>query len=191
MGTDIQMLAQARNKETNQWEEVAFDYDGVRHYLLFSVLADVRNGYGFAGVSTYTPVEPISKPRGYPTDIEVGYNNVINGTWMGYEDHSWLSTKEILEYFLTERKTTRTGVITLEEYQQWDRVSQPQYWSPTVTRKDTVTRPMDDADNGIPCTHVRIHWDVSINDECSYFVDAVRKLDREHEETRLVFGFDS
>lgn len=191
MGTDIHMLAQARNNNTDKWEEVAFDYDGNRHYLLFSVLADVRNGYGFAGVSTYTPVEPISKPRGYPADIKVGDKDVINGRWMGYEYHSWLDTKEILEYFSTERKITRTGVITLEEYHKWDRVSQPEFWSGDVMGKDLVTLPMEDVDNGLPCTHVRIHWDSYINDECDYFIDAVRKLDREYEETRLVFGFDS
>lgn len=39
-----------------------------RNYRLFAMLADVRNGYGFAGTDTGDAVEPISMPRGVPED---------------------------------------------------------------------------------------------------------------------------
>lgn len=50
--------------------DVATFWDDERHYQLFSVLADVRNGYGFAGVPTGEWVKPISSPRGIPQDFE-------------------------------------------------------------------------------------------------------------------------
>jgi hypothetical protein len=39
-----------------------------RNYNLFSILADVRNGVGFAGCKAGEGFEPISMPRGFPVD---------------------------------------------------------------------------------------------------------------------------
>lgn len=40
-----------------------------RHYDVFSILADVRNGYGFAGVVTSSGFNPITSGRGIPDDL--------------------------------------------------------------------------------------------------------------------------
>ena len=61
MGTDIHGKFQKRNARTSDWEEVDTDYDFNRHYQLFAVLADVRNGYGFAGISSGDEVQPSTR----------------------------------------------------------------------------------------------------------------------------------
>ena len=43
-------------------------YSG-RSYNLFSILADVRNGVGFAGCDTGDRLVPISDPRGLPENV--------------------------------------------------------------------------------------------------------------------------
>lgn len=40
-----------------------------RNYSLFAILADVRNGVGFAGCDTGDPFVPIAAPRGLPADV--------------------------------------------------------------------------------------------------------------------------
>lgn len=55
-----------RNK-SEDWYDSPMDVG--RSYNLFSILADVRNGQGFAGVDTGDGFVPISPPRGVPNDI--------------------------------------------------------------------------------------------------------------------------
>ena len=95
MGCDIHMMAEIRRRDKEQdkyeevwekldepvfknpyykkdgeyeWEQHEFTSEpyGNRNYKLFSFLADVRNGYGFAGVDTGNRIEPIADPRGNP-----------------------------------------------------------------------------------------------------------------------------
>lgn len=89
MGTDITMFAEVRKNKKwtkvgsvfkNPWyrEDRVIDewnrpytdrpYDS-RNYDLFAILADVRNGTGFAGCKTSYGFNPISMPKGLPEDI--------------------------------------------------------------------------------------------------------------------------
>lgn len=70
MGTDIHAVFQKRTP--TGWEDVTSTWDQDRHYFLFAWLADVRNGFGFAGVRTHEPIKPIlAERRGLPGDFEV------------------------------------------------------------------------------------------------------------------------
>ena len=71
MGTDIHGVFQRHDNTTGQWHDVPSNYKQDRHYQLFAVLADVRNGYGFAGIQTGEVVTPTSKPRGLPSDFAI------------------------------------------------------------------------------------------------------------------------
>ena len=42
---------------------------GGRCYMFFAIIAGIRNGFGFAGTPTHTPLEPIQEDRGYPEDM--------------------------------------------------------------------------------------------------------------------------
>ena len=216
MGTDIHYDFQKKVKKDDRevWEIITIDDESYesphyipRNYLLFSVLADVRNGVGVAGVLTYKPVVPISEPRGLPDDLsrdEDGKDTSREGwcfnesseDWR-YGDHSCshLSSEEILDYFKEEAVTTRTGIIGRSQYLNWDRVSQPFSWAGGVWSQDVkVLEPVDGnypetlADD---ITHVRVSWDVNINEELEFFKKMIENLVEEHGPIRMVFGFDS
>lgn len=71
MGTDIHSVFQKYDQLSKKWIDVSHRYDEDRHYQLFSVLAGVRNGFGFGGVVTGEPVQPIAPDRGFPKDFVV------------------------------------------------------------------------------------------------------------------------
>ena len=81
MGTDIHSIAQV-NRD-GRWQTVAVGIDGDRRsYNTFAMLADVRNGYGFAGCRTSTGFPVIHEPRGLPEDLKTNEDGglLINKT---------------------------------------------------------------------------------------------------------------
>lgn len=110
MGCDIHTIA--RVKTQDGWKNVARNIgDEVRNYHAFSVLADVRNGRGVAGRYTGEQWEPIAQPRGLPADLarpeQVSFLNddtILDGNvvWLGDHSHSYLTLKEILDYYQTK-----------------------------------------------------------------------------------------
>lgn len=93
MGTDIHSVIQVQ--ADGAWRTVA-QRPGKddRNYDTFAVYADVRNGVGFAGISTGEGWTPIAQPRGLPPDFEV-WRESHHGTWMGDHSYSWLTLAEI------------------------------------------------------------------------------------------------
>jgi hypothetical protein len=115
-----------------------------RNYDVFSILADVRNGYGFAGVKTSSGFTPIAGGRGLPDDLSegivshlkrIGYD-VIDG---GLEYHRDGEEEDDL-YDAMERE--RDGYwslgehsftwVTLQEIYDFD-------WSKTTQKEGWVT----------------------------------------------------
>lgn len=205
MGCDIHTVWQARRN--GKWEDVKSNYKENRHYLLFSWLANVRNGFGFAGISTYDPIIPIAQPRGLPADFETeddrhptriecvpdwrlqywdAADKAHPSIWIGYHSHSWLTADEILA---ADCPTIiqRTGVVSLEWFKKWDGKTPPEEWSGGIGGKGIVVSP---AQRIAPdTTHVQIEWDGP--SELGYFVDEVKRMKEIHGEVRVVFGFDS
>jgi len=76
-------------------------YNG-RNYNLFAMLADVRNGRGFAGGQTGAGFNPIAEPRGLPDDVVNGEYDEEKDEYssFSYGDHSFshLTLKELLDY---------------------------------------------------------------------------------------------
>lgn len=107
MGTDIHGVFQRRTPEGG-WQDVETRYDFNRYYYwLFAILADVRNGIGFAGVKTGEPVVPISEPRRIPDDFVCSEGHQRHqmehegddACWcLGEHSFSWLDSKEILAW---------------------------------------------------------------------------------------------
>lgn len=151
MGTDIHIQAEKLDRKTMVWETIpvprhlwsewhikyADDPDDpdfgqewvdFRNYSLFAMLADVRNGYGFAGISTGTGFKPISKPRGLPEDISQKVKRLY------YEDgghsESWLSLREVMEYPVKDLRTKRRGCLKVEDLRAWRKTKsiQPPSW---------------------------------------------------------------
>lgn len=70
MGTDIHLMLQV--KQGGNWLDIepCAGWSRPRNYDLFAILANIRNGSGFAGVPTGEGFVPISEPRGIPQDLQ-------------------------------------------------------------------------------------------------------------------------
>lgn len=188
MGTDIHTVFQA--KRGKEWVDVKSKFEENRHYFLFSWLADVRNGYGVAGVPTYDPVVPLAKPRGLPKDFTVEDDDTAhNGKWLGDHSHSWLTADEILGATPPNKGVMRTGVITVEQFKRWDGKAQPDNWAGSISGRGIEVAASPRL-IGPTTTHVTIEWAMP-GDELTYFTDEVQRLKQEYGEVRVVFGFDS
>lgn len=190
MGTDIHAIFQA--KKDGRWFDIPHKWDENRHYFLFAWLAGIRNGFGFAGVPTHEPIEPLSERRGLPDDFEIvgDYEHPTaheRGYWMGDHGHSWLSADEILTG-KRPRDTRRTGVVARDWFEKWDGKTSPQSWSGSIVgRGINVSAPSEITPD---TTHVQIDW-TDGEDGLDYFVSEVRRLRDEYGDVRMVFGFDS
>ncbi len=208
MGTDIHGVFQRRTSDG--WEDVATEYQEERHYYLFSVLADVRNGFGFAGVKTYDPVEPIAERRGLPEDFAMdGEDHPVRAlelmgrssewhrdgeplaVWMGDHSHSWLTADEILTYAAKHADSTarHDGILSVEQYSEWDKHSTPESFCRGVSGHGIVVDPPASITDST--THVKVIWVLPTLQDIDYFLQEVRRLKDEHGEVRFVFGFDS
>lgn len=207
MGTDVHAVAQA--KVGDGWRDVPMAWDQDRHYFLFAWLAGVRNGFGFAGCPTHTPIAPLAEPRGYPPDFEVDDDNhpttleaycprrrgwlddAEKGApkfYMGDHTYSWLTADEILQGKRPDR-VWQTGIVPRAFFDAWDGHTPPNEWSGGISGGG-VKVAESPTDVEPESTHVRIWW-IRPDDELAYFVDEVKRLKDEHGEVRLVFGFDS
>lgn len=205
MGTDIHAVWQA--KKADQWEDIPSTWKQNRHYFLFAWLANVRNGFGSAGIPTHSPVQPISEPRGLPKDFDgkkhkgtfealdparqayhTREESAVQGIWMGNHSFSHLSADEILAAPRPDN-AWRTGIVERPWFDAWGGKTPPEAWSGRVNGKGirVAESPLLVDDD---TTHVRIYWKTN-ESELAYFVDEVKRLKELHGEVRLVFGFDS
>jgi len=202
MGCDIHMFAE--KKVNGKWEQVGkifenpyysedrestVDQDGfewnpkltnqpykARNYDLFAILADVRNGRGFAGVNTGEGFNPISSPKGLPKDIskellneeicavgkddlelsdlqrwvEKGYSKWveenISCTNPDYHSHSWFTLKELKDYDW-HQITMKRGTISLNQYKKLkENGGSPDGWSGSVGGENVITIDENSAD---------------------------------------------
>ena len=212
MGCDIHAVFQT--KKDGKWEFIQDKYERNRHYQLFAVLAGVRNGYGFAGITTGDAVVPISEPRGFPDDWECEDEVKMPGwefcspwqqeyaaknpaaypngpvIWLGDHSYSWLTADEMLAWLENAPEVTQRGVLSRAEYAVWDKKSHPESYCGDVMGPNIVIS-TDSPVLPNEATHVRVTWKSPLTDELKYFFDEVRRLKEEHGEVRMVFGFDS
>lgn len=111
MGCDIHMRCEVHKDWKDVWEDADFYYrnpyykegeegeDGEefivnpiyshRNYTMFSVLAGVRN---------YVNNEPISEPRGIPTDCNEHIRADVEYWWIDGHSHSYFTLRELVDY---------------------------------------------------------------------------------------------
>lgn len=164
MGTDIHMACEVRRNGKwglmtdkvfrNTWYDPTSDFDWCKEeltnipydsrcYNLFAILADVRNGSGFAGVKIGEYFNPISEPKGYPDDLceelqeDAPYRNDI--PMLSYQHSaSWLTLRELIEYDW-EQLHRNYGCVSEKTYK--DDIMQnkhPQCWSGSVDGRNIV-----------------------------------------------------
>jgi len=131
MGCDIHLSVERKNPTTGNWDFVSpeglapqddwdrkrgfWDWCGGRNYGLFSILANVRNGFGFAGVDTGDGYNPIANPKGIPEDASPEYLAQVK-RWEGDgHSHSFFTVRELLDYDWNQT-TRRRGLIDPLEF---------------------------------------------------------------------------
>lgn len=194
MGTDIHGRLQAKSYNSNDWIDCG-EIENDRNYCVFSMLADVRNGLGFAGAKTYEPLIPISKPRGFPGDFNIVGDCVIIESWerknfaywMGDHSFSWLTVDEILAWDGWSKDLQMEGFISPDEWERMQREGDdPQVWITWFS--------------GDSCKdYVKHHWTNPFIQRARVFrawLDYVALkhsniLEKDPTSLRIVFGFDS
>ena len=91
-----------------------------RNYDLFAILADVRNGRGFAGISTGRGFEPISTPRGLPADVCERVRAISDSWSIDGHSHSYHTLAQLTAFDWTQ-ETTRRGVVDGVTWSRWQR----------------------------------------------------------------------
>ena len=112
MGTDIHLAVETYRD--GAWRNVSGKWPDDRRYDAFSILADVRNGYGFAGIKTSEGFVPIAAPRGLPTDIDATSLECLS------DEHtpSWHTLRHLLEYDWTQT-VKKQGWVAAPEWARW------------------------------------------------------------------------
>jgi hypothetical protein len=152
MGCDIHFYVERRNgsgwKSCDVWEKPEYEdegdrltvpygkhFYGDRNYDTFAILANVRNGHGFAGVDTGDGFVPIAEPRGLPDDL----SPELKAEADAYLEHTptWLLLKELMDYDWT-RTTTKRGWVSGAEFEDWTSYNRgrglgPRGWSGGVS----------------------------------------------------------
>lgn len=188
-----------------------------RNYDLFAVLADVRNGYGFAGIQTLDTCWPSIAPnRGIPDDMapimdnDHTYSRDGVEVWLGDHSHTWMTWDEVRAYPWTETGRHYVGVVTLDAYLRRRGGGEAyQGWAGGITGPGIVTLERDAAeallagpgivhDEGTR-VHVRDRWPVTAAQACGEWHGTImpafeRYLSEQFlapTDLRLVMGFDS
>jgi hypothetical protein len=212
MGTDIHGRVQRRWSPEAKYEDVGGIEDD-RNYLVFAMLAGVRNGVGFAGVKTHEPLVPVSEPRGLPDDLDIidedsvvvpawidGNRKIDAHYWLGDHSHSWLTLKEIADWAGWGKSLAMTGIIERAEYERIQREGgNPNSWCGGISGPGVKIVSADTAKLGGDFTHVNWSWCVPFFEYTATFrawVDYLLAkygymIERDPAAIRIVFGFDS
>jgi len=182
MGCDIHLYVETFDPIKGCWvfcPDVEYDW---RNYDAFAILADVRNGSGFAGCKTGDGFVPISDQKGVPTDMS---NEVRSSAehWRGYgHSFSWLTLEELLAYDWTQT-TTKQGMVDKEAAQRFRETGElPNSWCGWTNAPGYET----------------IRWPITYKDAAGAFytktLPELQKLADEHggpKNVRIVFWFDN
>lgn len=99
-----------------------------RNYDLFAILANVRNGYGFAGVKTGAGFNPIAPPRGLPADVSSEVRGEADRWGADGHSHSWFTVNELLAYDW-DQVTQHQGIVDAANYMVWKYEGKPRAWA--------------------------------------------------------------
>lgn len=99
-----------------------------RNYDLFAILANVRNGSGFAGCDTGDGFEPISMPRDLPADVSPEVKRESDRMGEDGHSHSWLKLRELLDDKYWQKTTKHRGWVNVFEYSKFKQNGKPSGW---------------------------------------------------------------
>lgn len=188
----------------NEWQ-VNEIYNN-RCYDLFAVLADVKNGYGFAGCNTGEGFKPISSPKGLPSDTCKEIKKESED-WDGDgHSHSYFTLKELKDYDLSQC-TFKVGVVQLDKYIEYTKTnSAPDGWCGGISGPDIIVLQPDEVDGLVKDSkkqyYVQMKWPVAYSDVMgANFKQITKSLEEikdgwrfgveSEDDIRIVFWFDN
>jgi hypothetical protein len=192
-------LEEAKKGSYSDWV-----YDG-RNYDLFAILADVRNGRGFAGVKTGEGFNVIAEPKGIPSDmskiVAADYEE-----WMGdAHSTSWLTLRELKD-FNWNQETHHTGVINIGQYAEYVKLGHPNSWSSGASGSMVRYLSLDQANYYLKgkleldeelSYYVRVSWTEKYSESAGNFLEySMPELEKlsvsdDQDDVRIVFWFDN
>lgn len=144
-----------------------------RNYVLFALLADVRNGLD---------IKPLSKPKGIPKELSSDMDEYIKEWGGDGHSHSWFTLKELKEIDWNQIVDFEVH-LTKEDYLIYDKIKRLPYRS---TERYFEDRPH------------KITLREFIFESCKEFIDTIRDLENiahnekvTEEQIRIVFFFDN
>jgi hypothetical protein len=211
-GTGTRNTKHAKTKEDIEqlcwWckgSKVAREWYGGRNYDLFAMLADVRNGRGFAGCYTGSGFKPISDPKGLPSDVCWEIKEESDRWGCDGHSHSYLTVKELLEYPVDDMYSIKSGIMDVQTYHEWkerektDPKAWPAGWCGGISGPNVVTVDEEELPARPDATHVVGEWPTSYRECAEYFFGSkgtlaeLQKLTDKYGEdnVRIVFWFDN
>lgn len=181
MGCDIHVVAEVRSGD--KWSLSDIEIPHGRDYNSFAILANVRNGYGFAGCDTGDELQFISLPRGLPVDLSFELNDKLQNEketdffWLGDHSFSWVTLQEMLDYPYAGEIVTR-GLVTAEQAKKYKLTGEaPKTWCGWTNI----------------IGYESIEWERPMKEAAWLFGEIIEKISPigEPENVRIVFGFDS
>lgn len=225
MGCDIHIVIQ-RQDEDGSWRELPYQtvynftgapvpVDGVpvapsnfttRNYDLFAILANVRNGVGFAGITTGEGWPSIAPGRGWPHDFS-DQTPLPNPRWpdegprdMGDHSFTYVMLDELEAWPWSATYTTLYGVVAAAEYERCIAEGRPprEYSGSVVGAGVYIYTPASyviarDSRTLVPKPYVRMAWQRSAADATGWpehVIPWLRQL-ANGRPLRLIIGFDS
>ena len=215
MGCDIHLVVQAKRKSVweivdpptdldwhDKWDRESKRWFSDRNYDAFGILANVRNGRGFAGTETGDAFIPVAgtRQRGIPEGFP---NDRVDD--LGEHSFHWLTLRELVDYPHWDRRRVSLGVVRSAEVEKLRTGlnAPPEEYSGgilgpgirTLSEADWLRmgKPIDDR------TYVQVSWGetyaYSAGRLYTHLIPALRRWadDRQiaYDRVRLVFGFDS
>jgi len=174
-----------------------------RHYDLFAILGNVRNGFGFAGVQRGTGFNYISDSRGLPEDASPDLEIEFEEGY--YHSNSYVNLPELLDYDW-DQTSTHYGTVQEEQYKVFKEKGKPRSWSGSISGQSVVELTNEQMDELVArhiakeqgITYVtRVSWEEAYKESVATFyercIPQLKELSSlpDYSDVRIVFGFDS
>lgn len=214
MGCDIHFFVETKQQDgswqsADEWADddgykhVKEELYGDRNYSLFAILADVRNGRGFAGVQTGEGYNPIAAPRGLPDDVSKEVFECSEEWGIDGHSHSWFTLAELKAYDW-DQVTKRCGIVDMVEFERYAKEGKPQSWcggigGPGIKIVSNEEMSLLMADKSLKERgfhyHTQVWWEETYRESVgtAFLTDTLTKMEAlgNPENVRAVFWFDN
>ena len=149
-----------------------------RDYSLFSLLADVRN---------YSKNEPISKPRGIPSDCCKEIMEEYERWGEDGHSHSYYTLKELLEYQSKQVPVKYSGLVDDEGVKEIEKGNMPKYWCQWSSNEKLTYKEWEFKEDKLKPIIDKIYD--RLKELWFYYTD--EDITKDAEKIRIVFWFDN